>query len=87
MRVRVEHIGNGLHPNEMVVAIETGDGPRRLVVHRKSVIENSLDIGYPISETEDRYLVELPRETVDGKWRVWVPRSAVQADERQRVPA
>lgn len=36
-----------------------------------------LEVGYPIEGTDDEYLVELPQETAQGDWRVWVPKDQV----------
>ena len=41
--------------------------------------ENGLDIGRALAEIEDRELVELPQESVSGRWRLWVPASALAA--------
>ena len=77
MRVRIEEIGAGQHPSEKVVRIETLDGPEQLVVDRRSISEQSLDVGYPVGQHDGRYLVELPRETFRGAWRVWVDKGLV----------
>jgi hypothetical protein len=78
MRVRVEEIRKGLHPQEVVVSVATRTGSsEHLVVHRRSLNNGSLAIGYPISESDENYLVELPHETTSGAWRVWVPKDAV----------
>lgn len=72
MQVKVKQVGRGLHPNEVVVSVETSEGQERLVVHQKSLHQGSIDVGFPISERNGMYLVELPRETMSGLWRVWV---------------
>ena len=77
MRVKVKEEGKGIHPNEVVVSVPTTDGPERLVVHHRSIEGGGLEIGYPILVDNDAYLVELPRETMRGLWRVWVTSSAL----------
>lgn len=77
MKIKVNPIGQGNHPSEVVVSVATTSGTERLVVHQRSIENNSLDIGYPINHDESNYLVELPRETIDGSWRVWVPQGLV----------
>ena len=77
MRVKIERIGRGAHPSEMVVAVKTVDGEEKLVVHERSVKDDSLDIGFPINREDSNLLVELPRETISGAWRVWVPEALV----------
>jgi hypothetical protein len=73
MRVKVQKLGDGLHPSEIVIAVATADGRARLVVDRKSLAGDSLEIGYPLRQQEGFALIELPRETSTGTWRVWVP--------------
>lgn len=76
MRVKVEQVGNGLHPSEVVVSVRTNEGAERLVVDRRSLSSNnSLEVGYPIDSRDNLFLVELPRETTTGSWRVWVHES------------
>jgi hypothetical protein len=84
MRIRVKEEGGGIHPNEVVISISTRDGAERLVVHRRSVHDSALEIGYPISEDGSYYLVELPRETMRGLWRVWVSKSALRDSQERR---
>ena len=85
MRVMVKEENRGIHPNEVVLSIPTKDGVERLVVHRRSVHDSALEIGYPISEEGDYYLIELPRETMSGLWRIWVPKSALQESKERRI--
>lgn len=85
MRLKVEQIGKGLHPNEAVVAITTTTGTERLVVPRQSISGDSIEVAWPIRTKEDgSALVELPRETQSGAWRVWVPRGQFY-EERLRA--
>lgn len=72
MRVRVQEVGDALHPNERVVEIATASGKERLVVDKRSIESNSVSVGSPISRDKGLWLVELPRETTNGSWRVWV---------------
>lgn len=83
MRLRVEEIGPGLHPKEVIVTVSLSDGGKeRLVVSRQSLDDNSIPIGWPIIEDADRVLVELPRETQTGTWRVWVSKNSLIEEER-----
>lgn len=80
MRVQVDHVGTGQHPNEVIVSVPTRDGTERLAVHKRSLEEgDSLEIGYPISEDKKWYLVELPVETMSGLWRIWVDRDRIMS--------
>ena len=42
MRLSVEEIGTGLHPNEVVVSIKVENGTERLVVSRCSIKNGSI---------------------------------------------
>lgn len=72
MRIRVQHVGNGMHPSERVVEVETPEGRVRLTVDRSYLHDNRLEVGYPVGKSNGKVLVELPRETTSGQWRVWV---------------
>jgi hypothetical protein len=86
MRLIVEEVGKGLHPNEAVVAVKTAGGAERLVVARRSIQNKSIQIGWPLGEKENFVLVELPRETQTGAWRVWVNKDQlIEAEERIRA--
>lgn len=74
-RIRVEIVKDGLHPSEAVVAIDTTSGGKEyLTVSRRSVDSDSIEVGFPVAQENGSYLVELPRETEAGSWRVWVSR-------------
>ena len=77
MRVKVERVREGLHPSEVVVAVATADGIERLIVDRRSLEGDAIAIGYPVGQDGDLLLVELPRETQTGLWRVWVRKELV----------
>lgn len=76
MRIKITHRENGPIPSETVVTIPTTTGSEEVVVHRSQASDDSVEAGY-IGEEEDRVLVELPRETVSGRWRVWIPKGGV----------
>jgi hypothetical protein len=89
MRLKVEKVGQGLHPSEFVVSVNTKDGPVSLVVE-PSVIdaEGTVNVGWPVATQGNLFLVELPRETMNGSWRVWVAdKELKQAEERKRAMA
>jgi hypothetical protein len=85
MRLLVEQLGKGLHPSEALVAVRTSDGTQRLVVSNRSLVNNSIPVGYPLGESHDAILVELPRETQSGAWRVWVPKDQLIEEGRMRA--
>jgi hypothetical protein len=68
---------DGPGPSERVVEIATTDGPEEVVLHSSALdsqgrIEVSV-FGYE----KDRALIELPRESTSGRWRIWIPASAL----------
>jgi len=72
-RLKVTRVGGGQHPSEVVVSVRTVEGiDEELIVDARSIKDESVRIGYPIVEKGTHLLVELPRETLGGKWRVWV---------------
>lgn len=85
MRLLIEIVGEGLHPSEAVVAVKTTDGQERLVVSKRSIQQDSIQIGWPIGEKDDLALIELPRETQTGAWRVWVTKDQLVEEERMRA--
>ena len=86
MRLKVAEIGKGLHPSEVVAAVRTADGVERLVVSRRSIQDSSIQVGWPLGEKDSLALVELPRETQTGAWRVWVNKDQlVEVEERVRA--
>lgn len=87
MRVKVQEIGAALHPSEVVVQVKTTTGVENLVVDKRSLQTNSLSIGSPIARNKDTLLVELPRETMSGAWRVWVKESALIPDNKKASAA
>jgi hypothetical protein len=72
-RVKVHTVGDGQHPSEALVSLTTADGLKEeLIVDKRSIQEGTVRVGYPIQAQGNRLLVELPRETLRGSWRVWV---------------
>jgi len=87
MRVRIEEIGRGLNPNETVVGVRTPDGMQRMVVSSRSIRDGTIDIGWPIRRQGRLLLIELPRETQSGAWRVWVDEGEIHDFEDARIRA
>jgi hypothetical protein len=87
MRLRVEKVGQGLHPSEMVVTVRTRDGSEELVIDPRSLKNDSLVIGWPVGTDDGFRLVELPRPTSRGARRVWVSKDDLVPDEALRASA
>jgi hypothetical protein len=81
MRVRVQEIGKGFHPSEVVVKIETVQGPQEMLLDKRSLSGSTIEIGYPIAQKDNYRLIELPVETSGGSWRVWVDNKNITLDD------
>jgi hypothetical protein len=87
MRLKVENISEGLHPSEVVVSVNGKDGPISLVLDPSVIFEdNTVNVGWPVATDGKFFLVELPRETMNGSWRIWVPSNELE-EERKRAMA
>jgi hypothetical protein len=76
MRIKIAGQEEGSIPSETMVTIATAAGPEMVTVHGSQVHGGSVEAGY-IGRREDQILIELPRETESGRWRIWVPSSAI----------
>jgi hypothetical protein len=81
----VKKIADGMHPSEVIVEFETRDGMEQMIVDVNvfKIKDQGSDIGFvnvffPAADNLAYYLVELPRETMRGAWRVWVNKKDVQ---------
>ncbi len=79
--IAVEQIEEGLHPSEFVVTIRTAEGKTEEVAVDRQLVKNSRLKAYVVGADNDLALVELPRETLSGAWRVWMPKASVFAKE------
>lgn len=76
-RIAVENVEEGLHPSEVVVTLRTADGTVEEVAVDRQLVEAKQLRAYLVGQERDRVLVELPRETISGAWRVWMPKASV----------
>jgi hypothetical protein len=77
VRVKFEKKSAGPVASEALVEIPTVTGNVEVVVHTSQVDNEGVEAGW-IGKSGDKVLVELPRETMSGEWRVWVPEKAVK---------
>jgi len=78
-RVLVNNIEEGLIPSERVVQIPSaGGGFEELSLSARQVFNNVSIAAREISRQGDKVLVELPRETASGRWRMWVPQANIE---------
>ncbi|MEO8051175.1 MAG: hypothetical protein ABI833_12235 [Acidobacteriota bacterium] len=65
-------IEDGLIPAEKIVRVEDADGAtEEITVSTGSINDNRL-VASVIGTDGDRVLIELPRESASGRWRMWV---------------
>ncbi|MDR3497082.1 MAG: hypothetical protein P4L82_20995 [Ancalomicrobiaceae bacterium] len=72
MRLTIAGATAGMHPSEQLVTITTRDGREELFVDGSQIEQDSIPVGFPVGRSNGHVLVELPRETMRGNWRVWV---------------
>lgn len=85
MKLRVAKVGEGLHHSEVVVRIHANGGDEGLVLDKRALHDGFVSIGFPIRREGDSFLVELPRETSAGNWRVWVDKSQLESNPEKEV--
>lgn len=72
-------IEEGLMPAEKIFRVENAEGGmEEIPVSSRSISEGKL-MASEIGTHEGRVLVELPRESASGRWRIWVKASVVGA--------
>ena len=83
LRVKVREIRDGLHPNEVVVGFDSPEAPRKAWLSIGALYGGYYQRWVPggSDQSNGRLLVELPRETTRGQWRVWVSSDSVVKDE------
>jgi hypothetical protein len=80
-RIAIEQVEDGLHPSEVVVTIRTADNKTEEVAVDRRLVEGQSLKAYAVGTERERVLVELPRETLSGSWRVWMPKASVFGTE------
>ncbi len=82
MFVRCTVIKNGPGPSELIASVATSDGSsEELILSEEDITHGYMDVGNPLSKRDDKfYLIELPRESASGRWRVWVSESETRSE-------
>ena len=78
MKLRCEQVTPGPGPGEVIVDIKTVSGIEDVIVDQSFVKDRLLNV-WEIGGRDEKVLVELPRETSSGSWRVWVTRDTIAA--------
>jgi hypothetical protein len=76
MRIRTAKQVVGPIPSEKIATIRTTSSTEEVIVHVSQIDPKGIEVGL-ITQRGNEFLVELPRESLAGHWRVWVPKSAV----------
>jgi dCTP deaminase len=72
-------IAKGLIPAEKTVFIQRADGAiEEVIVSNKNLSGGKLEAS-EIGRNKNRILIELPRESASGRWRIWVAKSSIGA--------
>jgi hypothetical protein len=66
----------------MICSREDGKQEELIVDRRSLEGRGSLRVGYPIRRDKNQALIELPRETMRGSWRIWVKEDDLDPEER-----
>jgi hypothetical protein len=72
MRLSITEELQGMHPSERLVTVKTESGTVQLFVDSLTIKDNRIPVSHPLEGHNGHRLVELPRETTSGVWRVWV---------------
>lgn len=78
IKVSTSSVEDGLMPAEKIARIEVAGGE----IEEVSVSVNDISADNKLMASEigrqgERVLVELPRESASGRWRVWVDANAI----------
>lgn len=70
----------GLMPSEKIVRIQTADGKIEDVTVSSLNLSGDKLLASEIGRQNGRVLVELPRESASGRWRIWVKESSMVSE-------
>jgi hypothetical protein len=77
VQVKCEAITRGSGPSETVVSIKTSEGHSEEVVVHTSLVEGDKVRVSQLAKGDNSVLIQLPQESVEGNWRLWVPSAIV----------
>ena len=80
VRLKVKPLGEGLHPSEAFVSVQTRDGAQDLVVNPSTIHGSTVAVGWPVGKQGGYLLIELPAPTSFGPQRVWVKKDELIMD-------
>lgn len=71
-------VEEGLIPSEKIVRVQSADGYVEEVSVSSKIVEGDRLVVSAIGEDKGMVLLELPRESAAGRWRMWVNKAAVE---------
>ena len=78
MLVKVTVLAAGHGPSEQLIGVRTAGGDlEQVIVSRRVLRGSAIEVGQALVQEGGNILVELPRESTSGKWRIWVPESEI----------
>lgn len=80
MYVRCTTLKQGPGPSEATVSVQTSGGhDEELIVSTDDITHGYLEVGNLLGRRDDERLIEFPRESASGRWRVWVHKGELTA--------
>lgn len=77
IKVSASKVMDGLMPMEKIALIEIADGGvEEISVSAEDIVDGKLLASF-IGKDNGRVLVELPRESASGRWRIWVDAATI----------
>lgn len=83
VRLKVTPLGEGLHPSETFVSVQTRDGTQDLAVNPSAILGSTVAVGWPVGREGPFFLVELPTPSF-GSQRVWVNKDELITEKSVR---
>jgi hypothetical protein len=71
-RLKLVRVSDATLPSEKLVQFRTEDGLEEVIVPATRAVDGYLDV-FEVAKNGENVLVKLPRESVRGFWRIWVP--------------
>ena len=71
-KVRCQDVMEGPGPGEKVVKVQTPEGWEEVIAPVSSVKQGFLITSAVLDRRDGKVLVELPRESASGRWRLWI---------------
>jgi len=75
VKLNASSIENGLMPAERIARVQDASGATEEITVSPGNVKDNRLVVHVIGVQGDRILVELPRESASGRWRIWVDRA------------